>query len=106
MSETRRQHQPESILIADCGSTITKVVLIDVVQGQYRFVAYAEAPSTINDPWDDVSVGTVHAIRQLEATLGRTMLDADGRLLRPETPSGAGVDRFAAVSSAAHPLPR
>jgi hypothetical protein len=104
MSETRRQHQPESILIADCGSTITKVVLIDVVQGQYRFVAYAEAPSTINDPWDDVSVGTVHAIRQLEATLGRTMLDADGRLLRPETPSGAGVDRFAAVSSAAHPL--
>jgi len=104
MSETRRQHQPESILIADCGSTKTKVVLLDVVQGQYRFVAYAEAPSTVNDPWDDVSVGIVHAIREMETTLGRTMLDADGRLLRPETPSGAGVDRFAAVSSAAHPL--
>lgn len=104
MSESRRQHQPESILIADCGSTITKVVLLDVVQGQYRFVAYAEAPSTVNDPWDDVSVGIVHAIRQMEATLGRPMLDADGRLLRPETPAGAGVDRFAAVSSAAHPL--
>ena len=104
MSESRRQHQPESILIADCGSTTTKVVLLDVVQGQYRFVAYAEAPSTVNDPWDDVSVGIVHAIREMEATLGRTMLDADGRLLRPETPAGAGVDRFAAVSSAAHPL--
>ncbi len=104
MSESRRQHQPESILIADCGSTTTKVVLLDVVQGQYRFVAYAEAPSTVNDPWDDVSVGIVHAIRRMEATLGRTMLDADGRLLRPETPAGAGVDRFAAVSSAAHPL--
>lgn len=104
MSESRRQHQPESILIADCGSTTTKVVLLDVVQGQYRFVAYAEAPSTVNDPWDDVSVGIVHAVRKMESTLGRTILDDDGRLLRPETPAGAGVDRFAAVSSAARPL--
>jgi hypothetical protein len=104
MGETRVQHQPESILIADCGSTITKVVLIDVVQGQYRFVAYADAPSTVNDPWDDVSIGLVHAMRQLEAIVNRPILDAEGHLQRPETPGGVGVDRFAAVSSAARPL--
>jgi hypothetical protein len=104
MSETRFQHQPESILIADCGSTTTKVVLIDVVQGQYRFVAYADAPSTVNDPWDDVSIGLTHAIRELEGIVNRPILDPEGHLQRPETPDGVGVDRFAAVSSAAHPL--
>ncbi len=104
MGETRSEHQPESILIADCGSTITKVVLIDSVQGQYRFVAYADAPSTVNDPWDDVSIGLMHAVRQLETIVNRPLLDADGHLQWPETPDGVGVDRFAAVSSAARPL--
>ncbi|MBN1582699.1 MAG: glutamate mutase L [Anaerolineae bacterium] len=98
------QSRLESILIADCGSTTTKVVLLDIVQGQYQFIAYAESPSTINEPWDDVSIGVAQAIRKIEKTTGQTLLDQDNQLITPERGDGKGIDRFLAVSSAAEPL--
>ncbi|MBN1642016.1 MAG: glutamate mutase L [Anaerolineae bacterium] len=104
MSETRPHSQGESILVADCGSTTTKVVLLDVVDGQYRFVGYGEAPSTVDDTWDNASLGVARAVRQLEQVTGQAYLDGDGRLISPERLDGAGVDRFYAVSSAARPL--
>jgi hypothetical protein len=102
MSEA--QQQLESILIADCGSARTKLVLVDAIDGQYRFVAYAESPSTVNDTWDDISVGVVDAILRLQETTGRTFLGDEGELVVPETETGKGIDRFFVVSSAAEPL--
>ncbi len=94
----------ESILIADCGSSTTKVVLLDVVEGQYRFIAYAQSISTVKQPWRDVSAGVIDAIRQLEQTTGRTFLDRNNQLVTPEYGDGRGIDRFLATSSAAEPL--
>jgi hypothetical protein len=102
MSET--QKQLESILVADCGSTTTKVVLLDIVEGQYRFIAYAESLSTSNAPWEDVSVGIADAIRTLQVTTGRTILDHENHLIIPERTDGGGVDRLLVVSSVAPPL--
>ena len=104
MSELHEQRESESILIADCGSTRTKVVLLDVVDDQYRFISYAEAPSTVDETWNDLSVGVVQAIRHIEETTGRAFLDDEGQLIRPEKPDGKGIDRFLVVSSAAKPL--
>ncbi len=104
MSQTSPQPESESILVADCGSTRTKVVLLDVVSGQYRFVAYAESPSTGDDTWDDVSVGVVSAIREIERATGQQLLDHQEQLIRPQTSVGQGVDRFLVVSSAVRPL--
>jgi hypothetical protein len=104
MSEQQTQLTSESILIADCGSTTTKVVLLDAVGGQYRVIAYGESSSTVGDNWDDISVGVVHAIRRLEEITGQTFLDGDGQLITPETRDGKGIDLFLAVSSAAKPL--
>jgi len=104
MSQVQSQVGAESILIADCGSARTKVVLLDIVSGQYRFVAFAESASTVNDPWDDVSLGVVSAIRQIEQTTGYLLLDDEGQLVTPIAESGRGVDRFLAVSSAVEPL--
>ena len=98
------QSQLESILIADCGSTTTKVVMLDTVQGQYHFIAYAESPSTVNEPWEDVSVGVIDAIREIEKVTGQTFLDRNNKLITPERGDGSGIDRFLAVSSAAEPL--
>ncbi len=102
MSQVREQ--VNSILVADCGSTMTKVVLIEVVEGTYRFVTCAESPSTCDAPWDDVSLGVMTAIREVERTVGRPLLDEEGQLIYPERGDGRGVDRFLAVSSAAEPL--
>lgn len=94
----------ESILVADCGNATTKVVLIDMVEGQYRFVARAESPGTVGQPWQDISVGVVDAIQKLETITGRRLLDDQNQLLVPEVENGQGVDGFIAISSAARPL--
>ncbi len=94
----------ESILAADCGSVHTRVVLLDVIDGQYRFVAKGEALSTVEPPHSDITLAVRHAIEQIEETTGRLFLDEQGQLLMPEQSSGHGVDAFVATSSAGAPL--
>jgi hypothetical protein len=67
-------------------------------------VAHAWAPSTVYEPWQDISVGVVSAISRLQAISGRTFLDAENQLITPERSDGCGVDRLLVISSAAQPL--
>lgn len=94
----------ESILAADCGATTTRVLLLDVVDDQYRFVAQGESPTTVAPPHNDIVVGVIQAIRQLESIVGRRLLGDDEKLIRPERSDGSGVDAFVATVSAAAPL--
>jgi glycerol kinase len=48
--------QNESILAIDVGATSTRAVLFDVVEGQYRFVASGQAPSTAEAPFKDIGM--------------------------------------------------
>jgi hypothetical protein len=117
MSEIQRKQ--ESILLLDVGTCNTKAVLLDLVEEQYRLVATAQAPSTVHEPWQDLSLGAVEAIARLEEVCGRTLLGpaqalgsempGEGRsseraLIIPEDQDGCGVDRLLMVSSAGEPL--
>ncbi|HET90516.1 MAG TPA: hypothetical protein ENN99_07240 [Chloroflexi bacterium] len=93
-----------SILLADCGTVATKVVLIERVSGQYRFVAQSETPTTVEYPWSDAAEGVRHAIDQVGAVTGRRFLDAGGDVILPEQAGRQGVDVFAATASASQPL--
>lgn len=93
-----------SILLADCGSVMTKVVLLDRAGGQYRLVARGEALTTAEYPWSDVSAGIQHAIEQITQVTGRNFFDAAGHLISPELADRQGVDVFAATASASQPL--
>ena len=44
------------ILATDCGSTTTKAILIQKIDGQYRQTHRGEAPSTVEEPFADVTV--------------------------------------------------
>jgi len=92
-----------SILLADCGTVMTKVVLLDRAGGQYRFVARGEAPTTAEYPWSDVAEGIRHAVEQISQVTGRDFFDATGNLSSPEL-DRQGVDVFAATVSASQPL--
>ncbi len=92
----------ESILVADCGSVVTKLLLLERVEDNYRFVAQTETLTTLNPPWSDVSVGVIHAIEDLEAITGR-VLYTRGRLITPRM-SIEGVDAFVVILSAPEPL--
>lgn len=55
------------IVATDCGSTTTKAILIERnPQGEYRLVARGEAPTTVERPFEDVTIGVINAITELE----------------------------------------
>ncbi|MEP7199305.1 MAG: glutamate mutase L, partial [Chloroflexota bacterium] len=94
----------ESIIAADVGSTLTTATLIDVVDGEYRIIAQAEFPTTLEPPWSDVALAVQQCVSRLEQIAARKLLDERGTLISPERLDGSGVDAFVATTSAAEPL--
>lgn len=93
--------QVKSILATDCGSTTTKAILIEQQpDGQYRLVVRGEAPTTVEAPFDDVTVGVVNAVREVEELSGKTILGEDGRPITPARDARTGVDLYLSTSSA------
>lgn len=93
----------ESILALDCGSTMTQAVLIDQVDGEYRLVARAETPSTIEPPWNNVTASVRQAVAQMSEVTGWHLLDEQGQIISPEH-QGGGVDAVVITTSASNPL--
>ena len=88
----------ESILATDCGSTTTKAILIEKRGNEYRLSVRGEAPTTVEAPFDDVTVGVCNAIREVEELSGRRILE-NGRPVVPSR-NGMGVDLYLSTSSA------
>jgi uncharacterized protein (TIGR01319 family) len=90
-----------SILATDCGSTTTKAILIEKQpDGHYRLVVRGEAPTTVEAPFDDVTVGVVNAVREIEELSGKTILGPGGKPNTPATDATHGVDIYLSTSSA------
>jgi hypothetical protein len=92
--------EDSSLLAVNVGASSTRAVLFDVVEGQYRFIASGQAPSTAEAPYKDVSLGVVQAISNLQTVTGKTLLDQNNQLITPVQGDGSGVDTFAATLSA------
>ena len=99
------QEQPiGSILVVDCGSVLTKAVLLSQVDGVYHFVARGQALTTVEPPWRDVTLGIQHAIEQIEDITGWPLLDEHHELITPQQPDGSGADALLIIGSAAPPV--
>lgn len=93
--------QNESILAIDVGAAVTRAVLFDVVEGQYRFVASGQAPSTAEAPFRDIGIGVREAIANLQNITGAALLGTqDNNLIAPSQSDGSGVDAVVATVSA------
>ena len=93
------EHQElRSILATDCGSTTTKAILIELVDGEYRLRVRGEAPTTVEAPYEDVTVGVLNAVREVEELSGRTLI-REGAIVRPQS-GDEGVDAYVSTSSA------
>jgi uncharacterized protein (TIGR01319 family) len=108
------------IVATDCGSTTTKAIMIERnAEGQYRLVARGEAPTTVEKPFEDVTIGVTNAMAELEEvsegkvpegfTAAKRQLVRDGQVWRTikdgnrsETPSDPyhGSDLYVSTSSA------
>ena len=87
------------ILATDCGSTTTKAILIENINGEYRLTHRGEAPTTVEAPFEDVTRGVLNSIIELEELSGRTILDGE-KIITSEVTGRNGVDIYISTSSA------
>ncbi|UCH34209.1 MAG: glutamate mutase L, partial [Armatimonadota bacterium] len=87
----------DTILATDCGSTTTKAILIRRQGAEFRLIARGEAPTTVEAPFDDVTVGVLNAASELEELAGGAFV-SDGGLNIGAGKGGA--DLYVSTSSA------
>ncbi len=91
------------ILATDCGSTTTKAILIEFHDGEYRLIVRGEAPTTVETPFEDVTMGVLNAIGEVEELSGRKILDENDKIISPckdENGKKVGTDIYVSTSSA------
>lgn len=94
--------KPEDIKVivaTDCGSTTTKAILIEYTNGEYRLVSRGEAPTTVEAPFEDVTMGVLNAVAELEELTGRKILDENSKFISPSN-GKTGTDVYISTSSA------
>ncbi|MFH1688167.1 MAG: glutamate mutase L [bacterium] len=87
------------IVATDCGSTTTKAILIEYINGEYRLTTRGEAPTTVEAPFEDVTMGVLNAVAEVEELSGRKLLDDNGKFISPSNGKD-GTDVYISTSSA------
>jgi hypothetical protein len=94
----------DSLLAIDIGTTTTRALLFDVVDGRYHFLAAGSATTTAGAPYRDVGEGVRRALDHLQEISGRLLLRDDESIIMPSASDGSGIDALAATISAGPPL--
>jgi len=95
-----RPEEIKVIVATDCGSTTTKAILIEKEpDGGYRLKVRGEAPTTVEAPFEDVTMGVLNAIAEVEELSGRKILDENGKIISPAK-GNVGTDIYVSTSSA------
>jgi uncharacterized protein (TIGR01319 family) len=89
----------ETILATDCGSTTTKAILIEKRGEEYRLIVRGEAPTTVEAPFDDVTIGVLNSVGEIAELTDKTFIE-DNRVLIPRRDDTAGADLYVSTSSA------
>ncbi|MFM2163630.1 MAG: hypothetical protein RL325_67 [Planctomycetota bacterium] len=89
------------ILATDCGSTTTKAILIEKVGDSWRQTQRAEAPTTVEEPFADVTIGVSNSLTEIGELAGRRFIADDGTVIRARGPADTeGCDLYISTSSA------
>ena len=95
-----------TVLVTDCGSTTTKALLFRKTAEGWRQTHRGEAPTTVEQPVADVTVGALNAFTEVEEVSGRRLLAPDAApggdppLLESGEDGAEGVDLYLSTSSA------
>ena len=87
------------ILATDCGSTTTKAILIQKVDGEYRQTHRGEAPTTVEKPFANVTIGVANSVTEVGELAGRRLVNEAGRIIQPAQ-GDEGCDLYISTSSA------
>ncbi len=93
----------QTVLVTDCGSTTTKALLFEKTTDGWRKTSRGEAPTTVEEPVADVTVGALNAFSEIQEISGRQLLSetdpATPFLVQADT-SKNGIDLYLSTSSA------
>jgi uncharacterized protein (TIGR01319 family) len=87
------------IIATDVGSTTTKARFFHKKDGEWRFLVAGEAPTTVEAPYEDVTLGVQNAVREVEELTGHKLLAPEGGIIIPFD-GEKGVDLYCTTSSA------
>lgn len=97
----RPKEEMEYILVTDVGSTTTKARFFKRMENDvWRFVAAGEAPTTVETPYEDVTLGVRNAVREVEELTEHQVLSLNGDGILMPHDGGKGVDIYCTTSSA------
>ncbi len=88
------------ILATDVGSTTTKARFFEKMDDGWHFVVSGETPTTVEDPYEDVTMGVMNAVREVEELTGHSILAKHGGGIIVPYEGGKGVDLYCTTSSA------
>jgi len=94
------QEKMQYILATDVGSTTTKARFFHKKDGEWRFFVAGEAPTTVETPYEDVTLGVRNAVREVEELTGHRILSEDGSGIAVPYDGKVGVDLYCTTSSA------
>ena len=95
-----------TVLVTDCGSTTTKALLFRKTGAGWRQTHRGEAPTTVEQPVADVTVGALNAFAEVEEVSARPILAGDGAgdgaapFLETGDDGDQGIDLYLSTSSA------
>ncbi len=87
------------ILVTDVGSTTTKARLFGKVNGEWRYVVSGESPTTVEAPFENVCMGVINAVKEIEELLKIKILSSDNKIIT-DRKGKEGVDFYCTTSSA------
>ncbi len=96
----------QAVLVTDCGSTTTKAVLFEKTAAGWRQTFRGEAPTTVEKPVADVTIGARNAFQEVQELSGRKVLlddSGDGAppfAFRTDADPANGIDLYLSTSSA------
>ncbi len=97
---SKPKEKMEYILATDVGSTTTKARFFHKREGEWRFLVAGEAPTTVEAPYEDVTLGVRNAVREVEELTGHHILSLDGSGIAVPYDGELGVDLYCTTSSA------
>jgi uncharacterized protein (TIGR01319 family) len=96
-----KPHDLRTVLVTDCGSTTTKALLFELKADRWHQTFRGEAPTTVEEPTADVTIGARNAFREVQELSGRSFLQEGASPFEITGESvGRGIDLYLSTSSA------
>lgn len=91
----------KTVLVTDCGSTTTKALLFERRSDRWHQTFRGEAPTTVEEPTADVTIGAVNAFTEVQELSGRSIVrEGESPFVVTESDPTHGIDLYLSTSSA------